>query len=396
MQEDNNSESGRIGDPYAAGNEPLRPGDPAESSRDAPPGANHRRGDTGLGHPRGTPDVVRTVSREETHRHQRQQQQALEQRFEQHLAELAEADRGWMLPQPIRTALNWAMVVIAALLGLLLVGQAVRLVNELSQLPRFTRWLAGFGAALFGAVLLYVFVRILWALVKLNRSPRVNLRALSVLRQRRRLQALAEQHHEQARDALLDYLRDYTLEDGKAVALRAAGLRAEEVETLRSHRDRLLETDRPISAGDWLEEFARGFQHTLDAAAGRRVSQYAKRVAAGTAMAPVAFVDQMIVLYSCSAMVKDLLVLYQLRPAFGQTGVLIARGIIHAYLSGMFEEATENAADQVADWAGDGLGALGGTIGRAASAKAAEAGLNSLLMLRLGRQCRRLLQPCRL
>lgn len=396
MPSDEQQQFERLGDPFAASDRPRGKRDvtPDRAAVDAESYDRHRRrGDTGLGDPERPAEVVRRLSANETQQHEQELADELQERFEAKLAELAEADRGWPIPKSLRVAATWTLVLVAAMLGLVLVSQATQVAADIALLPLYARWLAIGGAVLFGGVLAFVFARICLLILQLNRSPRVNVRALSILHERKEMQHLAATHQAEAKKILSKYLETYPLDRSGARSLRAAGIIEEEIEALQRLRDRLLDPNRPLGAGEWLSEFTTGFQATLDTAATRRVSQYAKRVGAGTAMSPVAMVDQMIVLYGCSAMVKDLMRMYHLRPALGQTAVIISRGIIHAYLSGMVEDATEAAADGVADWFGDSIGALGGTIGRAASAKAAEAGLNGLLLWRLGMKARRLMAP---
>jgi hypothetical protein len=105
----------------------------------------------------------------------------------------------------------------------------------------------------------------------------------------------------------------------------------------------------------------------------------------------------MIILYSSMALIKDLLCLYHVRPAFGQAGVLLARAILNTYLSGLFEGFTENAADSVADsvhhLTGEMTEALGSSLLRTLGAKVTEAGLNGYLIHRLGNSTVRMLRP---
>ena len=115
-------------------------------------------------------------------------------------------------------------------------------------------------------------------------------------------------------------------------------------------KKRLLDSSRPRTHGEGLEDFQEEFQGVLDHVAGRRIKQYALRVGAGTAASPIAMVDRMIVLYGCTAMVKDLFAVYHLRPALGQTVVILSRAVVQTYLSGMIEEAAETAVDAGADF----------------------------------------------
>ena len=179
--------------------------------------------------------------------------------------------------------------------------------------------------------------------------------------------------------------------------LFALGMTAEECEEMAKARTRLLENNASATPRDWLHAYAGQFQSIQDEAAKRRIRQYALRVGTGTATSPLAAIDQMIILYSSIALIKDLLFLYQVRPAFGQAGLLLARAILNTYLSGLFQGLAENAADSVADsvhhMTGEMTEALGSGILRVLGAKVTEAGLNGYLIYRLGNSTVRMLRP---
>ena len=117
----------------------------------------------------------------------------------------------------------------------------------------------------------------------------------------------------------------------------------------------------------------------------------------GAAATPVAVIDQFIVLYSCVALTKELMTIYGLRPAFGQTATLLARAIVATYLSGLAQELSEGGAntlwDEVAQYQKE---MLSGALARGITAKIAEGTSNYVLINRLGKRTISLLQPVRL
>lgn len=80
-------------------------------------------------------------------------------------------------------------------------------------------------------------------------------------------------------------------------------------------------------------------------------------------------------------MIKDLMQLYNLRPAFGQATIIFAQAILQTYLSGIAEETTESVMDYIADSSGALVGSLSKVL-----EKASEGGLNAMLILRLGKR----------
>lgn len=358
-----------------------------------------RAGDSGLGVPEFEPERSRPLSAEEKRAHQAMLDEQLRQKAEVVLSDL-ERGSGWELPRPVRHFCSAVLVLMAALLGLFLVTQFVQFAAAIQSLPPWGRWLATGSLLLFGGLLVFWLLKIGWALLRLRRSPRLCVKALRVLGDRKRMQRVAAERQADARELLETYLQSYPLVGKDRRPMRALGLSERECDGLLAARDRLLDSSRPLAPGDWLDEFQQEFQGRLDEWARRRIRQYAFRVGAGTAASPVALIDQMIVLYACTALVKDLFTIYHLRPAWGQAVLILARSVVQTYLSGVVEEAAELAVDSgsdaLANWLGEGADALPGVIGRAAGAKTAEGVLNGWLLVRLGRRCAKSLQPVRL
>lgn len=383
--------SGRLGDPMAQFSQ-ENGGTPAP---DEEPETLRREGDHGLGVPEFEPENERTLSHEETEAHRLRLEERMRQKAEAMLEDL-EQQEGWRLPRSVRNGLSVFLIVIAALMGMFITAEIVQFFTTVSAMSAGPRWLATGAMILFGGILIVAFFGLLWGVFRLQRAPQLHLKAMKILSERRQLQIFAIQRQKDARTKLRRYLRDYPLSGKGQKRLTALGLREGELASLKLARDRLLDQSRPVGAEDWLDDFQKGFQVILDDLAQRRVKQYARRIAIGTAASPIPFVDQMIVLYGCIALVRDMSTIYQLRPAFGQTVLTLARSIVNTYLSGMLEDLTENAIDglgSLEELVGDGLGILTGTVGKAVSAKAAEASLNALLIWRLGRRTIGLLQP---
>ncbi|MBN2686294.1 MAG: DUF697 domain-containing protein [Pontiellaceae bacterium] len=355
-----------------------------------------RAGDSGLGIPEFEPEKSRPLSDDEKRNHRKKTEEQLRLKAESMLLEL-EQDDGWKLPATIRRFCSMALIVLAAVLGLFLVTETLQFTATVQSLPSWGRWLALSGLILFGGLLALVLLNILWSLARLHRSPRIHLRSMKALAERRQMQVIAAEKQSEARKLLEKYLREYPTARKDRKRMLALGMTDQEWNGLLTAKDRLLEASRPLTPGEWLDDFQREFQELLDDVARRRVKQYAFRIGAGTATSSIAIVDQMIVLYGCTAVVKDLFAVYHLRPAFGQTVVILARGVVQTYLSGMIEEAAENAvdftADSLKDVLGEGTGFLTSTVGRAISAKAAEAALNGYLLQRLGKRAIAQLQP---
>jgi uncharacterized membrane protein YcjF (UPF0283 family) len=240
---------------------------------------------------------------------------------------------------------------------------------------------------------------LLWKFFRLQKNQQVYPEALEALSRRRHLQLVAEKKKDEARAFLTNYLNDYPVDNRSKRRLIKLGLKAEEWLNLTAAMEQLKSDAGEIEIELWMDNFKNGFQRVLDSFAKRRIRQYALKIGSGTALSPIAVVDQMIVLYGCTGLIKEMLLIYNLRPAWGQSGVILSRGIIHTYLSGVIGGAAEGAADAgadaMSDFMGDSFNFLTGTLGRAVGSKTTEATLNGLLIWRLGKSIMKQLQPVR-
>ncbi len=361
--------------------------------------SHYRPGDQGVGIPNFKPQQMRILSPEEQDEIHQQQEQQLREDFTRKLHELGNTSGKWNLPSGLRKTFTWVILALASVLALILISQTVSFANNIKALPRPFNIIAACLAGIFALILTLVILRLIWQTVRLQCSPSINIKAVSTLQQRQQFQKQLQEHSTQAQEQLRNYLREYPLDNEGRKRLISIGLSSQQAEDLLTARDFLLTKDRPCEAENWLADFDQRFQGILDQLAHSRVRQYALRAGAGTALSPIPAIDQMIVIYSSTAMIKDLLFIYQLRPAFGQTLVILAQALLNTYLSGMIEETTRSAAESIGEsvsqWTGNLGGILGGSLIRSLGARTGEAALNALLISRLGNKAISQLQPCR-
>ncbi len=348
-----------------------------------------RQGDHGLGTPRSRMDGARVLSEQEIEEARRVEDEALRRQFEKELQQPA----AFALPSGIRRALTWSGLALAAVLGLFVVSQFTAAVTSIATLPVPFDWIVGLLAVLFAGILSWMILRLAVALFRLQRSPSVNLRAIQALQERRHMQALVAEHAEQAIHELRNYLENYQLNDEARRRLKGLGLTDGEWDDLVFARRSLLANDESMPADAWLSAFRSQFQSVLDGAAERRVRHYAKHVGLGTALAPLAVLDNAVVLYACVALIKDLTFLYGLRPALGQTATILARSIIQTYLGGLSQQGAAAVSDNLQSTLQSEMsGFLASTLSVVAT-KVTEGAVNGVLLWRLGRRAITFLQP---
>lgn len=334
------------------------------------------------------------MSEEEIAEDQRRQDAELQRQFEARLRQLDTARESFQLPASLLRITTWIGLTVASVLGLFLVGQGAALIGDIKNMPAPFDWIAGVSATLFAALLGWLIMKLGFALFRLHRSPATKLRGLRnlrVLAQQKRWNKFASRRFTQIKDDLIQYLYRYAIDDNTSRRLGDLGLSDEDCARLKEARQFLLNKDCRMPGDVWLSEYQRSFQRILDDTARRRVNHYAFKVAAGTAVARVAVIDQAIVLYTSVALVKDLMLIYGLRPEISQTAVILANSIRNAYLAGPMQEVSEEGIvamlqEIVPDLS---VNKLGEKIG----ASVVEALMNRALILRLGQQTIQLLQP---
>ncbi len=369
-----------------------------EEGRNEGPGI--RQNDTGLGQPEFEPSAeekhnITNVSREDLDR-LRQDQDDIQRQFEEKLLELEKT--GFRIPGAIYRTVLWTMIFIGGILGLFMVNQGVRFAGQVTSLPLPWNIVAALAFLFFLGIIFVVIVRIAWKFMAFKKLTRVDIKALNFLAQRKKFQKLAARKKDEARKIMVDYLQDFNLDDPK---MAVPGLEKVELKKLGSFKQSLVDKKGFMDSAQWLKEFDESFVHVLDKAARKRIRSYTRTVALGTAASPIKFIDQMIVLYASLKLIGELLVIYNLRPAFGQSAAILSRAIIQAYLSGVIGEQSEAGAEAFSEYYESIFGEISFATGVSAVTdatrfilpKVSEGALNGFLIWRLGRQAQRMLRP---
>lgn len=357
----------------------------------------HRAGDTGAGVPlsEGVENARPLDEAEVAELRQRDDEERREagERFLRDQAATLRVPRGI-----VRAAIAVALLA-TSLIGLLVVGQVSSLIVDVGSMSAPWNWLLGALAAVFLAAILWVASKLALLLVRLRRNPSVDLAALHALRERQTWHRLASEHAESAETEIREYLESYKLDAKARVSLLAAGMDAREFDALTDAKQYLLSGALHLPATGWLEEFSVRFQAVLDAAGERQTKSYGLRAALGTALSPLPLLDQAVVLYSSLKLVRDLLVLYDLRPTPGHIVIVLAQAIVQTYLGGVAQDVTEAGTEaawrEIVGPPEELFGASAAGVAAKATAKFAEGAANGLLVWRLGRRTTKFLQPVR-
>lgn len=359
-----------------------------------------RENDTGLGQPDFAPDSeekknMKWVDDEEINR-LRQEQDDMSKLFQQKLRELEKT--GIKIPAFLYRFVLWFMLFVIAFMGIFLLNQMVRFWSEVSSLTAPWNIVASSFFILFLTLLFGVLFKISLSFLKYRKLARIDIKALNILAQRREFQLLAQNKKDEAMKILTEYLTEYHTVNSED---SLPGMDKKQMERLKAFRTSLMDKSGYMNSTEWLKEFEESFIYTLDLATRKRIRAYARNVAVGTAASPIKFIDQMIVLYASLRLISEIMQIYSLRPAAGQSTVVLFRAIIQAYLSGVIGEQTEAGVEAFSEYYESIFGEISFAAGMSAVTdatrfmlpKVSEGALNGFLIWRLGRQAQRMVRP---
>ena len=297
--------------------------------------------------------------------------------------------QGWSLAGLARKTGLTSLVLGLSCLGLLMLAvQALSFVSYLNGLPRWAE-ISGYIVGGILVILVLVFLaRFLGAYFRLERSPRVSLRALAELSARSDLRRQAAGLLNRAKERLIRFLEDYPVEtEADQAKLARLGFSPEIIALLSENRRQLLESAPDESCEGWLNQFEARFVVLLDRTARSRVTRYAWLVGLKTAAAPTGFVDTSIVLINAYRLMEDLCRIYRLRTGGVGTLSILLRIFVNAFAAARMEEWMDHATQHIMDTAsqgGEGMAAFFKILGGGVLSRAAEGGANAFLLVRLG------------
>jgi uncharacterized membrane protein YcjF (UPF0283 family) len=287
--------------------------------------------------------------------------------------------------------------------GVFLFNQTASLLQTLAAIQEdWLRYTGYAGLALFGACVLYSFIRFAVLYVRLRENRQLRVKGIKELANRTKLRWLAAAKSAEARAQIETYLQTYPIDTDKdRRTLAKLGLSDEAVAKLKVVRVELLDHDKFASTEQWFARFRDGFQSIIDGAAESRTRYWASRIWVVTAVAPNAVIDSGATLFYTFSMLSDLCQLYNLRAGRTGTAVLMGRTFFNAYLAGQGTEWEKLAEDQYDQLFHEAMNAVGvgmsanvvGKIVGKVGAKVTTGYLNRVLLIRHGRYAARLLRP---
>ena len=234
-----------------------------------------------------------------------------------------------------------------------IITQAASFLASVRHLSLAEQILLTVPAVIFGLIILWYFIKALLLFRRLRVSPQIGFKALQVLSERREMRELSRKANRAAVNKLSSLLKDrrrYASKDHPET-LRKLDVAPEQVKALDRARQKLISEaeNLPGTSLDWVVEFREKFQSQLDEIAGKRIRKYYIHAGVMTGISPYPLFDRLIVFRACLAMLKELLVIYAVKPSWDKNLVLLAQVILNTYLAGVIDHAAESGVDLVMD-----------------------------------------------
>jgi putative membrane protein len=301
-------------------------------------------------------------------------------------------------PPLIAGAVMTVVAVLALLITLVAVTQAVTLYNEIATLPNWLRPIAYGVLAIVSLALLYFGARVVWLYVKLRVSPRLSLAADDLERRDRVRDELREQRLADARETLTGYLHEYAFDQSQKAALGRLGVETGILDELESIRHVLLSRHAVSDHAAWLQRFQAEFLDPLDRVASRHTRRLMKQVFVASTMAPRGSLDTLIVLAVCYRLIADLCVIYRVRAGRWETALILGHVLVSVFTASQMDEIGEEIGSTAGDLLDTSIDALPGILSSVVGqvlGKGSEGGVNVLLLWRLSVRAQRYLRPIR-
>lgn len=353
--------------------------------------SSHREGEVIVAIPEPENINSRPLNREEQKKYKQHDEEADQKRLDSLATQLLNDSGGWQIPAGLRSALMWSLIVVAAVLMLLVVGQVTSTLAQLKTLPAWSQWVVSTLLLLISGIILFVVIKLVMVFLKLKKAEQINFAALQRLHERAVLRNLSKQHTEEAVTKLKSYLHDFPIDS--ATQFIGFGFSLEEYADLMKVRTKLLDNSKIDSNERWLKYFKANFQYPLDQIAVAHSKEYAKKAALKTAISPLPLLDNAIILTLSLSMVRDLMVLYNLRMSIAGASQILIRSIGQAYIAGEIQDISETLFESLGDMIGEQTGQFTAKGGKILGSKAGEGLANGILLYRLGKATSKLLQP---
>lgn len=298
----------------------------------------------------------------------------------------------WLAPLD---AVGWALVVImGGIASLIVISQALAVLDMASRQPELVAYpLIGLVLVLSTMVAVAV-ARLVIGYTRLRRSPRHSLQTLAELRFRAQVRGEAAVKLAAARTDLERFLRQFPLDKSQEETWNKLGLDGRELTgKLRQARTRLIERSNYGTDLDWIRALDSSFLKPLDAAADSLIWRHVKQVGVRTAVVPLAFWDDAVLIMSLARMTRGLCLIYNVRTSAAGTVALMGWSMAALAVATEMEQLHSTIQNQIHEFLCNHLGHAAAKVVDTIAPSVAAGTANGFFTWRVGRAAVKQLRP---
>ncbi|MCY2932970.1 MAG: DUF697 domain-containing protein [Planctomycetota bacterium] len=314
---------------------------------------------------------------------------------DQLVADLETGETGlarWIKPMD---AIGWTLVVIfGCITALIVLAQGLAVLDMASRLPQAMAYpLIGLVLILSTMVALAI-ARLVIGYTRLRRSPRHSLQALAELRFRAQIRGESALKLAAARTDLERFLRQFPLDKAQETSWTKLGIDGKELaRKLRQARAELIDRSRHGTDLDWIRALDRQFLGPLDSEADRLIWKHVKQVGVRTAVVPLAFWDDVVLLLALTRMTRGLCLLYNVRTSAAGTAALMGWSMAALAVATEMEHMHTTIQTQIHELLCNHLGHAAAKVVDAVAPSVAAGTANGFFTYRVGRAAIKHLRP---
>lgn len=303
---------------------------------------------------------------------------------------------GRLFSSPILTA---CLIICLSALLIIILSEVFQFVQSVQAAPLILQVVAYVCIGVLAVAFCWALARLAITYRQLVASPQVRLDRIRDARSRAITRDQLARQVDAGYDALVSIVTEYPIHhQGQIALLRRAGMKDDELSTLKSNIATLLKKDHSGKV-KWIEDCERLFVKTIDGCAKRRVSDYARRVAVKTALSPTGLLDTLIVVVNAVFMVEELCRLYYVRTSRLHSILLAAQLVFSTFISARLEDRVDDVTDTLFDGVIAGIPEMSKEIFAKVTLgvlkRTAEGTINLAMFYRLGAATMVMLRPIR-
>lgn len=312
--------------------------------------------------------------------------------FETELAARESILSRWLGPLD---AIAWCGVVILGGIGALIVlSQGLAVLDMATRQPPVVAYpLIGLVVVLSTMVAVAI-ARLVIGYTRLRRSPRHSVQTLAELRFRAHLREEAGVKLAAARADLERFLRQFPLDKAQEKTWTSLGLDGPELAgKLRKARADLIERTQYGTDLDWIRALDRSFLVPLDKAADAIIWRHTRQVGVRTAVVPLVFWDDAVLILALARMIRGLCLVYNVRTSAAGTVTLMGWSMAALAFATEMESLHGTIRTQIHDFLCNHLGHSAAKVVDTVAPSVAQGTANGFFTYRVGRAAVKHLRP---